>query len=287
MDVYERVLNMQRECANITDSEIPILYQACKEGDFEAVKYIIDSGLCSPNEKAIIRENIYIDLETTEECDTCVNLASWNGFFDIVKLLVEAGADINSTILWNALRHRRSDIVYYLIDKGVDVNPVDGIYTLRCSPLDLSIKDGDVEITKCLVKAGAIIGNLRQLNFSLSHTAKLGNYEMVKYVIENMSGINQDWFISDFSPLFSLSPSNEINNERIINYILDRVKNLNEPDDSGWYPIHYIALRESVDVMEELLKREIRLDVLTPDGFDVYDIVLLTGNEMMMKIFLL
>lgn len=80
------------------------------------------------------------------------------GQWEIVKLLVEKGADINQTdkdgwtaLMW-AVHYDRKDIVELLIEKGADIN----IRTKDDrTPLILAIRDDHHDITKLLIKSGA------------------------------------------------------------------------------------------------------------------------------------
>ena len=58
------------------------LYEACKSGDIKKVRELIRKGV-NVNEKSDFIE------------DTALLIASRKGYFDIVKLLIENGADVN------------------------------------------------------------------------------------------------------------------------------------------------------------------------------------------------
>jgi hypothetical protein len=88
------------------------LCNASYNGKLEVVKYLVEQGA-----------DIYID------CNRPLRLSIEQGHLNIVKYFVELGININAnddkSIRWGALfwsaTHRKTDIVKYLIDKGADV----------------------------------------------------------------------------------------------------------------------------------------------------------------------
>ena len=91
---------------------------AAKKGDFEELKRLLKKGA-------------YIEAKVKygRSFYNALLWASKNNHFEIIKFLVEHGADINSgknsavnTPLINAVRSKRFDIVKYLVSKGADVN---------------------------------------------------------------------------------------------------------------------------------------------------------------------
>ena len=92
------------------------LYMAAQEGNYQNVERLLANG-ASPN--SFLKFNSV----------TSLAIASQNGFFDIVKLLVENGADVNLTKdgytpLYRAVQEERYNIAQYLIDKSADINYV-------------------------------------------------------------------------------------------------------------------------------------------------------------------
>lgn len=78
------------------------------------------------------------------------------GNLDIVKYLVEHGADIHIVHdfpLRSASEHGYLDIVKYLVEKGANINDVD----LFTKPLSLAGENGHLDVIKYLVENGADI----------------------------------------------------------------------------------------------------------------------------------
>lgn len=117
-----------------------------------------------------------------------LGVAAQEGPLETVKLLVEAGQDVNRrdfhgyTSLRTAARNGRTDIVKYLISKGADINTQadDG-----ATPLEHAAGKGHFDIVKLLVEKGANI-NLqdKEGDFALGEAARHGFYDIVKYLLD-------------------------------------------------------------------------------------------------------
>ena len=114
-----------------------------EDGDFDAVKSFIDNG-GDINKNYGIYEPIYLIIE-----------AVYNEHYDIAKLLIYNGADVNvsdsdRTALHYAIDNSDYDMVKLLIDNGADIkkNTDDGD-----SPLLLT--DSNWKLIKLLIEKGA------------------------------------------------------------------------------------------------------------------------------------
>jgi ankyrin repeat protein len=284
MDITLRVLDMQHdhdhqiEDDNIFDIVEPVLYIACKRGDLEAIKYIITSNGESPDIMA------HDGRWAKPYSDGCLHIAARSGHLDIVKFLVESGADIDlrnscgETALYTAIDNNHTKVAEYLIEKGADVNICVECDTFTDSCLLSAAAGGLTDIVKLLLDNGV---GLYHIDKAVCSAICSGNVVMIKYMMNRFpKEICSNLFTKSDSPLFAAHSQTDI-----INFFLDTISDINEPDDTGWYPIHYVALYSNIWIMKELLKRGVRNDVLTSDGFDVYDILFLTGDEEMMEFF--
>ncbi|CAF4065249.1 unnamed protein product [Rotaria sordida] len=139
-------------------------------------------------------------------------LAAEQGYFECIKLLVQAGADLDlapsgpgadnlnitgQTALFMATLKDRVDVVKYLIEKGADVN-VQNFYGI--SPLFLCVESGNGKLVQALIEAGAHVnftpeGELAEENFLVGQTplfsaAKSGHVEICEYLIKNGADVN-------------------------------------------------------------------------------------------------
>ena len=121
------------------------IYDACEKGKKEEVERFIRAGV-GVNEK----NNVGM---------TPLHLAAWGGYKDLVKLLLENGANIDeknknsgiTPILWAAGQGHK-DIVKLLVDRGanIDVKNDRGV-----TPVFQAAEEGHTDIVMLLLSAGA------------------------------------------------------------------------------------------------------------------------------------
>ena len=96
-----------------------------------------------------------------------LHIASKNGRLDIVKKLINKGADVNAnnnvneTPLHDASKNGHLEVVRELIYEGANVNDKNDN---NKTPLYLASKNGHLEVVKILVKNGAFLNELDMFN---------------------------------------------------------------------------------------------------------------------------
>ena len=114
-------------------------------------------------------------------------------FLLIILLCAFLGLIGCTTPLINAVKKGDIDIVKNLLDNGADVN--DFIYTDQESPLFKAATSGQIEMVKLLLKRGADIEGSGG-GAPLKHAAERGQAEVVQLLIQNGADINKirpDW----------------------------------------------------------------------------------------------
>ena len=114
---------------------------------------------------------------------TALMLASSKGHLEIVRLLIEAGANVNAkrddwTALMSASRNGHAQVVRLLVDAGADVNTKgsDG-----WTPLMLASWEGHLEVVRLLVDAGADVNTKGSDGWTALMWASLkGHLEVVR-----------------------------------------------------------------------------------------------------------
>lgn len=133
-------------------------FMAIKHRDIYTVKTIIEQGFDINTD--IIYGHDTLPLESENRHTTALMYASQWGFIDIVKILIDKGADINirglygNTALTFATQSGFVEIVKILIDNGAELNiKDDGGYTA----LMYASMDGYIDIAIILIEKGADI----------------------------------------------------------------------------------------------------------------------------------
>jgi len=116
---------------------------------------------------------------------------------DLVKYLVEQGANIKAKYMWNntplhyacdfgytPLSFQYLDVVKYLVEQGADVNAADDD-NYDSTPLHYACRSKNPDMVKYLVEQGANVNAKAWGNSTPFHDACMkGNLEIVKYLVE-------------------------------------------------------------------------------------------------------
>ncbi len=178
--------------ANIRDFEDRALRWSCENGHFEVAEFLLDNG--SP-----------VNLQNNLKC-TAVK-----GHLDIVKILVERGANVTQEVVDYAIKSKNNRLVQWLIEKTsllpsgtgmgycAENNDVKMMQLLLRKKVDIHIDDdiafrwaaldGRTEILKYLYKRGA---NIHALNdWALFYATEKNHLKVVKFLIEKGCEVTQ------------------------------------------------------------------------------------------------
>lgn len=146
--------------------------------------------------------------------NTLLMIAAKNGYFEMVKYLIEKGADIDkiNSVGQSALNlsvfYGKNTVANYLIQKGADVNKTDNRFIL--SPLVAAIRANNLAVGKILLEKGADINSTDGTNnFSpIMWAALYQNKDFVSLLLK----YNPDLFIrSKYKQnVFEMTRNNEI-----------------------------------------------------------------------------
>lgn len=154
----------------------------------EIFKHIKNGDIVSI--KKVLKDIEDINEIVSESGDSLLRYAIKNRCsFEIFEILVESGADFEEvdeegvSLLDDAIKKGRVDIVKYLVDKGIDPNK-----TKRKSgftPLMAAVSYGDEEITKFLLSLGVEVDKKDSFNYSAKDYARITGHKRFIEIIED------------------------------------------------------------------------------------------------------
>lgn len=141
------------------------LIKACCSNDLEAVKESIKNGAKDFNQGAYI----------------CVSF----GHLNIIKYLIEKGADNYCDIFNRACEYAQLDIVEFMISKGIPVST---------NTLVSACKGGSLDILRMIIDHAERNGVELDLGEGFTEACSEGHIDIVKYLINNYSNYD-DYFL--------------------------------------------------------------------------------------------
>jgi len=144
--------------------------------------------------KLLLDKGADVNVKEIPDGITALMWASQGGYTEIFKLLLEKGADVNAkrkddrTVLWIASWYGHIDIVKLLVDNGVDVN----VNSDGIDALWWALRGGRVEIAKLLLNKGRFDTNIKMTDGStfLIKASENGYQIIVKLLLEKGADVN-------------------------------------------------------------------------------------------------
>lgn len=188
--------------------------------------------------------------------DTALCLASQKGHLDIVKVLIEAGADVNRNTWWLK-----------------NYSFTDGQFWSGCIAIFDAAENGHIEIVEELVNAGADVhlkdGPGRPL---LIRTALFGHAKIVRFLLGEGANATAQNLIAE-TPLHYVAATLGAPSQTITNDLLNAGANVNEQDKDGYTPLHRAAYYGNLGVVEILLMRDADKSITNRLGETAFDVI--------------
>ena len=268
---------------------------AIKNGDIEQVKDIVASGYDINEETSILPlalassrghfDIVKFLLDSGAEVDkpfqhgnnmeTSLVIAAERGHTEIVKLLVERGADVNYIIPFNKKAYNSREINVILKDS----HPYNSALTKQLSGYNINIKT-----VRALLDAGANVnvgfwGAYRKFHTPLIHACVHGDVEIVQALIDRGANLNEtdEWLKS---PLMYALEGKEYTSWKphlkVIRALVNAGADPNKRDmglvnNKGHTPLSYIALKSLCNPVPEDIRNLI--EFMLDNGADPYPVI--------------
>lgn len=196
----------------------------------------------------LVESNAVIDSINTLN-QTPLTIASWNGHYEIVEYLLNKKANVNhsdkykQTALSGSAIYGHNNIVELLLNNNADINLID---CDKINALELSVYHGNNDVSETLIKYGAINNKTSTLKHAIRH----GHEEIVKQLLNNNININN----GDDIPIVDAS---DIGNLEIVKILLNYNANPNKMNKRGINALHAALIecnhKQSSDIIKLLV----------------------------------
>jgi len=211
------------------------LHEAAAEGDSQQVKALIAEG---------VNVNGGDGRDNPPLCR-----AVKAGSMDVVKLLVEAGADVNAgnwPPLCVAVDEDNVPIAKYLIEKGANIDIPEGWTALQQAPY---ANASSLEMIKLLIAKG---GDVNAGPYTALHGAVDKNrLDMIELLLEKGADINA----IGKRGMTPLCLAARYCTPKTIGLLIARGANPNIADEGGFLPLHWAAVNGDKDMLDLLLSK--------------------------------
>lgn len=202
----------------------------------------------------LLHQGFPVDQRGGSMDETALVVAARRGNLEIVKILLNAGADINAktkygdTSLTAATHFCHPYIAEYLIEQGADVNAKnDGFGS---TPLMLASECNDLEIVKTLIKKGAKIDEKNKSGgTSLMAASAKGHGEIVQSLIRLGADVN----LTESRGNDALQYAVYRGHLSVVKALLENGAMPNRKNQSGMLPLHVAIYQNNSSIAKLLL----------------------------------
>jgi ankyrin repeat protein len=258
--------SVDQKLLNQANDKTEMLYRAIRDGDLEKTKTLLKDFpninqsllICTPLEYAVqskqravaeylISKGANVNPTDYFQEGPVLGVAVLSGDVNMIKLLVDKGADINAArALPAAVMMNNIKAVELFLKRGASVNLLD---VGGNTPLHYAVEDGQIQMIKLLLGHGANIDAKNELDetplHSLIHIPD--NEETVKLLLDKGANPNT---ISRGTPL--LNDAVDYGDEEMVKLLLEKGANVNSMDAKGNTPLQ-IAVKSNNQSMIQLL----------------------------------
>jgi ankyrin repeat protein len=236
-----------------------VLWECAQKGYKKMLEFILNCGI-DVNAFVRVPENL-------QKKSTLLHIASLCGQVEVVRLLLERGADVNISNANNdialhfAARSGSVNIIKLLLDKGMSANLT---RTPATTPLQLSPPCNNLAAAGAFVEGEATLNKTNKIDFSpLMMAAYNGKLEAVRYLIERGADINL-CSNTNKSALILAAEGSQLDKVR---FLLGKGADINGSNVPwGMRPLVRAILTQNVTVVKLLVESGAALNLCATDG---------------------
>jgi ankyrin repeat protein len=196
-------------------------------------------------------------------CQTALYIASSRGYAEVVRSLLDRGADLKAkcnaldeygrhvqwTPLLVALEKGRPEIARMLLERGVDVNYMDN---RGSSPLHIARRRTSIDLVQLLLDHGANINasDTWRGETVLHDASSKGHITVVKLLLEHGANVDSR-SKSRWTPLHCTTV---MGHSKVAELLLDHGADVHAQNEDGWTALHLAAFNGHLEIVAVVLK---------------------------------
>ncbi|KAH0557050.1 hypothetical protein GP486_005162, partial [Trichoglossum hirsutum] len=308
---------------------VTALHGAAGSGHVGVVKLLVDEGADvaaqdqygqtalryaqNMKREAVMQQLLKVAAGANNDGRTALHQAAYMGDKELVRLLLEKGADVTATdgdgmtaLHWSACKGGDEAVVLLLLERGADIQAK---YSGGGTALHRAARGGHEAVTKLLLAKGAdrtmqneeglypvheaaseghealvalLLGGGADAGVRDTHgktamhaAARNGHLETINQLL----GVGLDFDAKDNQGCSTLHHAASGGWYEIVKRILDAGGMPNDPDKAGWTPLHWASRSGKAKVIELLLERGGDRDLASVDGWTPLDIAAYCGHD--------
>ena len=212
---------------------------------------------------------------------TFLNVAVRTGETEIMKFLIDLGADVNQNgddngnpLIYYAVEGGKTEVMRILIDAGADPTARD---CAGGTPLHKAVFSGLTEIVKILIEAGEDVNVVTQGGLTPLHLASWfsNRPEIIKFLIDSGADLTAKYY--DKTPLFDAAARNPV---EILRYFVSHSADVHVKENQNNTLLHVAASsNDNVDVLEYFISQCVDIQAKNNDGKTPLDVADSEGKE--------
>eukprot|EP01137_Pigoraptor_chileana_P011404 Opistho-2@62224 len=216
---------------------------------------------------------------------TALHIAAKNSHMDVIKSLLDCGADLSSvnnrrcTALHIASEHGHTAVAVLLLDRGANVNAVEGS---GCTALHVASANGHTAVVALLLDRGADANAMETERRTALHLASQeGHVDIAALLVDHFADVKA---IADLrrTALHNASQEGHVD---VVAFLLNRGANVNAIDIDGRTALHLASKNGHVDVVSLLLNRGADVSAVDANGETAFQIASRRGYSRVVSIF--
>ncbi|XP_039432348.1 uncharacterized protein LOC120415041 [Culex pipiens pallens] len=210
-----------------------------------------------------------IDSIVASDGGTPLQCAAEMGHLEMAQLLIGKGADVNiatkdigRTALHWAAQNNYTEIVSLLLQSGANIDS--GTLKDGKTALDIAIENDNSDLVELLLEKGAT-ARAKESGFTPLHdAARIGSFEVVKWLLSKGVDVSSRRNESDSTPLLEACSRGHFN---VVELLIDAGAGVNFGiSDTSYMPMHAAARSNSPEIIKLLEKYGANVNCTTTDG---------------------